>query len=113
MHPFKAKAEQKVSHERAKDFTRGYKRGGKVNVNIHLHHRDARGAEPMPPPSPSVLPMGQPGTPPIGGAPIPPPGVGAGPFAVRARGGKVSPMTAGADSGEGRLQKAKWQKRDK
>lgn len=84
-----------------KPFARGgkvSKKGVTVNVVVAPQQKDA--APPMvPPPGPMPMPPPGAGAPP----PMPPPGAG-GPPMMRARGGKV-PMTAGALSGEGRLQK--------
>lgn len=103
-HPYKNMSAEKVGKDRAKEMTKGYKRGGKVNVNINIHPNTPGLGKPMVPPLPLAgPPMGPPG--PLPGGPPVPPGVGAGPFK---RGGKVSPMKAGADTGEGRIQKGKW-----
>jgi hypothetical protein len=80
-----------------------FKRGGHVkHSKVNVIHLPPHGEPPMPPPPLPAGPMGTPGGPP--GVPPVPPGA-AGPFA---KGGKVSPMTAGAESGPGRLQKGKW-----
>lgn len=87
------------------------KHGNHVNIAIVAPHGApspeagaAPGGMPMPPPR---LPMGGPGMPPglpPGGPPGMPPGMK--PPGMMKRGGKV-PMTAGGDSGPGRLQKIK------
>lgn len=65
---------------------------------------------PMMPPGPPPGPMaGPPGLPP-GMPPMPPPGAGPGGPPMRAAGGKVG-LTAGAASGEGRLEKVAAQKK--
>lgn len=81
--------------DKAQDRVKGYKRGGAVKVTININKKD--GVErPVPPPMlPVVPPAPPPGVPPV------PPGGGAPPFA---RGGR---MTAGAETGKGRLQKAR------
>lgn len=86
-----------------------FARGGKVkkcsttvNVIVAPQQKD-QDAPPMLPPG-GPMPMPPPGAG-AGGPPMPPPGAG-GPPMMRARGGKV-PMTAGALSGEGRLEKIK------
>lgn len=103
MHPYKDKHQDKAGHDRAKEITKGYARGGRANkVNVNIHLPPSRGEmPPVTPPLPGPPPMGTPSAPPMGVPPVRPPG-GAGPFA---RGGSVK-MTAGADSGIGRLEKA-------
>lgn len=100
-------------------------RGGKVTkVQVIVAPQGGGGAQPVPVPVPRPVPVG--GPPPGMGAPLPPgagPGMppGAGPMAgppggmmppggmrppmMRARGGGVPHMTAGGESGPGRLQK--------
>lgn len=104
-----------------------YARGGKVGkkphtqVNIAVvapHGRSSpgdHGAAPAGgPPSPGGPPMPPPGmgAPPPGGPPMPPPGAmpppGGKPPGMMNRGGRIK---AGAESGEGRLEKSKMAKR--
>lgn len=101
-HPYKKYAEDKVGKSRASEMTRGYKRGGAVTININTKDKDpVLPTGGLRPPPPLPVPPG----PMAGGPSVPPPG--AGPFA---RGGAVK-MTAGAETGKGRLQKAAAQKR--
>lgn len=87
---------------------------GKTNITIVVGgpgHPGAAPGAPAPAPAPRVpmpVPMQQPPGPPMGGPPMPP-GVPMPP--MRARGGKV--MTAGAGTGEGRLEKIDLQKKAK
>lgn len=108
-HPYESHRQEKTGHSRAQAITKGYARGGrapsKVNVNINLPpppHGSEKQAVPPLPPVPAMGPPGPPGVTPVS------PG-GAGPFA---RGGKIPvPMTGGADSGIGRIDKSKAYKR--
>lgn len=107
-HPYRGHAEQAHGKARAKELTQGYKRGGavkggKTEINIILPNQGS-GRPPLAAPPPGGPPLAPPG-PMASGPPVPPPG--AGPFA---RGGGVK-MTAGAETGKGRLQKASIQKR--
>jgi len=81
------RAEGGKSKARLDKYARGGKVKGKTNVNIMVGKPDVA---PMPPAPPVVPPD-------------------AGPMPPRKRGGRVN--KAGADSGEGRLQKARAQKR--
>lgn len=91
-----------AEHERTEG-EKGYARGGKVKgntTNIIIASQPKDGPTPMPVP----MPMGGP---PPGGPPMgPPPGAGGPPpgMPMRARGGRI---TAGAETGVGRLQKAR------
>lgn len=103
-HPYSKNSESAHGKARAKQMTAGYKRGGavgKTTINIVLPTHGGEQARPPLVPGPAMAPPG----PGAGGPPVPP--AGAGPFA---RGGGVK-MTAGAESGVGRLQKAGIQKR--
>lgn len=76
---------------------KGYARGGKAgktNINIVIAPQEKLAGPAMPPPMPPPMPMPKPPM-------APPPGMG--PPGMK-RGGKI---TAGAESGVGRLQKAK------
>ncbi len=105
------------SGSRLDKYARGGKTKGKHHTQVNVIVAPHRGS-----PSPGGAPAGAgavpppplPGGPPPGG-PMPPPGMGAPPPGMPpmkrggrayARGGKIG-MTAGADSGEGRLQKAR------
>lgn len=86
---------------------------GKTNVNVVIAPPPAAAADRAPPPAPAPMPMKSPAPPPPMPAPAlgaPPPGAGGAPAIpgmnplLRKRGGRV---TAGAESGVGRLQKAK------
>jgi len=94
------KVEGKSSPKR---YARGGKVGGTTNIIIASGSKDQ--------PMPMGMPMGGPPPgPPPGGPPMgPPPGAGGPPpgMAMRASGGRIK---AGAESGVGRLQKAKRQR---
>jgi len=154
-HPFAKHAEERAGKDRAKSFTKGYKRGGKVHSDeaadkklfgkmIKQHEKEemkvegkasggrldkfARGgrakhkgnntkinivvAPKGPHPADGAAPPIPLGPPPMGGGPLagPPPGMppmgGPKPPGMMARGGRLH-MTAGAETGKGRLQKAK------
>lgn len=93
------KVEGKASGGRLDKYARGgaAKKKGDTNINIVLA---PQGKEPAPPPMmPPPMPIPPPVAPPGGGPGGPPPG-------MMQRGGKVV-MTAGAETGKGRLQKAK------
>lgn len=107
-HPYKSHNEQAAGKARAKQLTQGYKRGGavkspKTTINIVLPNQGG-GRPPLAMPPPGGPPLAPPG-PMAGGPPVPPPGAGS-----FARGGGVK-MTAGAETGKGRLEKAAAQKR--
>lgn len=95
-----------------------YARGGRTKpghntkINIVVAPRGPHPADGAAPPAPGAVPMpmpaGGPPPPPMGGPPLGagPPGLGPKPPGMMARGGKVK-MKGGAESGEGRLDKAK------
>ena len=97
-----AKASERYGHEVAHRARGG--RATKVNINIISPSPGREQASP--PPLPPAPPMGAAAPPMSGPLPFQPPGGGAPPMPMRARGGKV-PMKAGSLSGEGRLEKIK------
>lgn len=108
-HPYKKFNEADAGKARAKHLVKGYAHGGAVkkkgDTNIHIAVISPQG-EQKPPAPPMPMPMPAPMIPPPGAGPGGPPPGGMPPGGMMQRGGKVG-MSAGAETGKGRLQKAK------
>jgi hypothetical protein len=115
VHKHEAKMHGHKSGGRLDKYARGGPTKGKhhtqVNIAVVAPHKGSPPGAGAPPGGMASPPMPPPGGPPMGGPPMPPPGPGGGMPPMKRggrtykRGGGIG-MTAGADSGPGRLQKA-------